>query len=142
MKQRIGFVSNSSSCSFLVSFNDVPKNVKELKKLLFGTNEKILNDVSGEYHSTSLLAKIIFNDMTKDNQAIILKSVNFSTEKDYDEYEKELFEKYRTKNPGKLFVFEYGNDSCISEPYYETRCKMEDIYSLFDKLPFLKQDNH
>lgn len=180
MKIRTGFVSNSSSSSFLVSFSHVPSSETELQEMLFGTETEMYNTVSEENHSPKLLAKIIFQDMTYDSQAKLNKSVNFSTEKDLDKYEKELFGKYGMtesmdyydisneqqskfdaelvnllkqksleriakfgkKNPtGKLFVFEYGNDSCINEPHYRTRCNMEDI-DLFDKLPFLKRDNH
>jgi hypothetical protein len=36
MKIRIGFVSNSSSSSFIVAFRNKPKTVEEIKKLMFG----------------------------------------------------------------------------------------------------------
>ena len=39
MKIRNGFVSNSSSSSFVVAFDKKPETVEELKKLLFGEEE-------------------------------------------------------------------------------------------------------
>ena len=36
MKIRNGFVSNSSSSSFIVAFKKVPKSVAEMQKMLFG----------------------------------------------------------------------------------------------------------
>ena len=36
MKTRSGFVSNSSSSSFIVAFKKVPKSVAEMQKMLFG----------------------------------------------------------------------------------------------------------
>lgn len=39
MKIRNGFVSNSSSSSFVVAFDKKPETVEELKKLLFGDEE-------------------------------------------------------------------------------------------------------
>ena len=44
MKIRNGFVSNSSSSSFILSFNEHPSNKETLKKELFG-DQKILNDI-------------------------------------------------------------------------------------------------
>ena len=39
MKIRTGFVSNSSSSSFVVAFPHKPKDVEDLKKMLFGKQE-------------------------------------------------------------------------------------------------------
>ncbi len=39
MKVRTGFVSNSSSSSFVVAFPHKPKDIEDLKKMLFGKNE-------------------------------------------------------------------------------------------------------
>jgi hypothetical protein len=43
MKARKGFVSNSSSSSFIVAFDGKPQTMEEMKGLLFGEQE-------GEYH--------------------------------------------------------------------------------------------
>ena len=39
MKIRTGFVSNSSSSSFVVAFSHRPKSVKDLKEMMFGKQE-------------------------------------------------------------------------------------------------------
>jgi hypothetical protein len=62
MKLRNGFVSNSSSSSFIVGFdkNNLPKNAYELQVLLWGDN-----DSASVYHNeapTSRLAKIVWQD--------------------------------------------------------------------------------
>ncbi|KKK77527.1 hypothetical protein LCGC14_2852710, partial [marine sediment metagenome] len=39
MKIRQGFISNSSSSSFIVAFPKIPKNQNELQTMLFGDKE-------------------------------------------------------------------------------------------------------
>lgn len=41
MKIRNGFVSNSSSSSFIVSFDKKPSSAEELREILFGDKEYI-----------------------------------------------------------------------------------------------------
>jgi hypothetical protein len=52
VKIRTGFVSNSSSSSFIVAFPHKPKDVEDVKKMLFGKNEwhyaGFLGDTEGE----------------------------------------------------------------------------------------------
>jgi hypothetical protein len=64
MKIRLGFVSNSSSSSFIVAFPSTPKNVEEVRQTLFGD----LNSVSYEYDdsitfSTLEMAQAVYNDL-------------------------------------------------------------------------------
>jgi len=41
MKLRNGFVSNSSSSSFIIGFDSKPRNVEQLRKILFPNNEGV-----------------------------------------------------------------------------------------------------
>ena len=63
MKTRHGFVSNSSSSSFVVGFKNLPKTEDELRKMMFGDIEAI-----EEYdHSmtTEAVAQRVFADLQK-----------------------------------------------------------------------------
>ena len=85
MKIRNGFVTNSSSSSFVVAFPHAPKSAKEIKKLLFGDEDTITwyDDSS----STLDVAKQVFNDIKgqKPNDfAAIVQAMD--TEIDYDDF--------------------------------------------------------
>jgi len=61
MKERDGFVSNSSSSSFLIGLFRKPRSVKELKRWLFGNKDYIQWYDYG--YKTIDIAKRIFNDL-------------------------------------------------------------------------------
>lgn len=63
MKIRQGFVSNSSSSSFIVVWDKQPTSVDEVKKILFGNAE--LQSYYDYTIPTDKLAKIVFNDTTE-----------------------------------------------------------------------------
>jgi len=62
MKIRNGFVSNSSSSSFVVALPKQPKNVKELKEMLFG-DEKYYEYCDGKIFKTERVAETVFDDI-------------------------------------------------------------------------------
>lgn len=67
MKIRNGFVSNSSSSSFVVAFSELPTSVEHLKKMMYGDLEND-QDPYPEQHrqdsfSTLTIAKSVFNDI-------------------------------------------------------------------------------
>lgn len=61
MKTRTGFVSNSSSSSFVVAFPRMPEDAKDLKKMLWGDKETL--EKYGKEISTDLAADIIWGDI-------------------------------------------------------------------------------
>lgn len=69
MKTRKGFVSNSSSSSFVVSFSPVPRCAEEMKKMLFGDKD-VYSNPYWEYSRTetpswptTLVAETVFGDL-------------------------------------------------------------------------------
>ena len=65
MKTRSGFVSNSSSSSFVVAFDKTPETVEELLTVMFPDG---LQEIHYFYYSyrTDEIANIVFNDMQDD----------------------------------------------------------------------------
>ena len=63
MKVRNGFVSNSSSSSFVVVLDKKPENSSELKKVLFGKKETYKYEWSEKVYQTSDIAEKVFKDM-------------------------------------------------------------------------------
>jgi len=67
MKIRTGFVSNSSSSSFVVAFPHKPKNIKDLKEMMFGKQEW---HYTGRYYdnqdvSTQTISENVFKKIEK-----------------------------------------------------------------------------
>lgn len=58
MKERRGFVSNSSSSSFVVGFKSIPRSVEEVEKLLFPDGEAYDNRWSNTDFATT-----VFNEL-------------------------------------------------------------------------------
>ena len=76
MKTRLGFVSNSSSSSFLVAFPRTPKNVKDVKEILFveGQNDypNPFADSYGDdeqFWPVDMVAKIVWTDIKENGKA-------------------------------------------------------------------------
>ena len=63
MKIRNGFVSNSSSSSFIVKFPKDLKSIKELQTILFGNRKTYSAPYGDESYPTLQLAKTIWEDI-------------------------------------------------------------------------------
>jgi len=65
MKFRSGFVSNSSSSSFLVPFVDKPKDAKELQSMLFSDRKYFNHPYNNVLYGTDFIAEHIFWEVSK-----------------------------------------------------------------------------
>ena len=68
MKIRQGFVSNSSSSSFVVAFPTTPKSVLEVQKIVFGEQQEYHNPFyynknNTKYWSTKDVTETLFSGM-------------------------------------------------------------------------------
>jgi hypothetical protein len=63
MKLRSGFVSNSSSSSFIIGFNKRPDTVEELREMMFNELVEWDGDYLGTYPTTEI-AEAIFDELT------------------------------------------------------------------------------
>jgi len=138
MKIRNRFVSNSSSSSFIVAFNDDPGSSEELRKMMFG-NKKM-----HEGYSTVEIADYVFNDIQQqrlkkkridlispemivcaevggDAERIVMKFLPELYNTDSDAYwdivqyleriTENEFDDFIAENKGKIFYrFEFGDE--------------------------------
>jgi hypothetical protein len=56
-------VTNSSSSSFIVTFDKAPESTEEMQKLLFGERKEYPDPYSKEFWPTNDIARIVFEDM-------------------------------------------------------------------------------
>ena len=100
MKIRKGFVSNSSSSSFIVMFPRVPTSVDDVAKMLFGGKSTVF---VGSY-PVKQVAETVFNDiqgqkMNDLEKAIELLSHSWDCPVKYEDYQTDLND-WKTMNHG------------------------------------------
>lgn len=159
--KRMGFVSNSSSSSFIVGFSKRPKDAKEMKKVLFGSEKRYLNpfcydDKDARSWDTDLIATIVWNDIERQSSALkheILNELNSGyieeidkeldkldyRDDDYVEKRDAILDKYSEKHAEKfagkeVYIFKYEDNTSIG-------AAMEHG-GLFKNLPYIRVSNH
>ena len=141
MKMRLGFVSNSSSSSFIVSFHTNPKSVEDVQKQMFGHTDE--NNIWEDNFSTRTIAMAVFDSIQKAGRPANKKEISEAiscgwfegmpdfpegdyTTKKWQKYEKEcdkVVEKIATKfikeNNGRtIYTFHYSDEDvlgCVME---------------------------
>lgn len=63
MKIRNGFVSNSSSSSFVVAFPEMPTSVEHVREMMFGKELNIRSAYGDEIYTTHQIAETVYNDI-------------------------------------------------------------------------------
>ena len=91
MKVRNGFVSNSSSSSFIVVLDKKPNDSKELKKVLFGNKETYKYEWDKKVYKTSDIAGKVFNDLEE-------SVLNMTTEELFGEFEDIEYDRFYHEN--------------------------------------------
>lgn len=74
MKTRTGFVSNSSSSSFVIGFPKKPETVAEMKETLFPEGKSQSIQCYGSTYGADQVAETVFNDI-KDQKPLTKKKI-------------------------------------------------------------------
>lgn len=133
MKIRTGFVSNSSSSSFVVNFGHRPKTKDELRKMMFGTTDDI-EDISYYEYRMPVTAVVdrVFDDLKK-SRALTKKQIMeeigsgyFSgmpiwrrASKEIDRIEAEFLSVFNEHRLADKQITRIYSDECKSHPLYE-----------------------
>jgi len=140
MKIRSGFVSNSSSSSFIIGFDRVPKDVNTMKKTLFGDDETgKKDDWDDTLYSNYNIAERVLNDISDKKPITIRKekkiieeigSGYFDDYPDLNWFYKRSYayhKEFRNKTGKDLFSDDY-KDTPEREEYYRLRKEDNDEY--------------
>ncbi|MFW6272868.1 MAG: hypothetical protein ACOC2U_03715, partial [bacterium] len=96
MKIRNGFLSNSSSSSFILRLDSIPTSPEELKEMIFGKDApEFVNHWGDEIFSTDRLCDIVYSDITDslNDSEDIFENVSIH-EYNVDDFEKLVKEEF------------------------------------------------
>jgi hypothetical protein len=127
MKIRMGFVTNSSSSSFIVAFDKVPNSWQEVLEMLFDADKATVSEY-GLSMDNKQVAQIVFEDISKQtpNNLEELKETfhgfddGIENYKDYKELERKRWDNSSQKEQDELYE------------------KLETLYSEFEEIHFKK----
>ena len=162
MKYRNGFVSNSSSSSFLVAFPHNPKSVKDVQEMVFGDTKNFVHPYDSVVYAVEQISQIIWDEVKKQipNNRNIINSAMHNVLVDYRDFEIPIenpqypgdydfdYEGYTHANNQKVHGFMNKNDGCFFYHFEysdngggKISCAMEHG-DLFKNLPHLVSSNH
>jgi len=75
MKIRKGFVSNSSSSSFVVAFPKNPTSAQDVQKILFGDRQEYPDPYNSSYYPTSRVAETVWDDIKRKGRPATKKDI-------------------------------------------------------------------
>jgi hypothetical protein len=166
MKIRLGFVSNSSSSSFIVAFEKVPSTLEEMAEMLFGS-DYMLQRYHYPYDDKIFwpcidVAKIVWNDFNDQEAALeeeVLDAVcsgdfdgcpefnyheDIPNEEKFEKFEieietaaKKFLSKFTKKLPGDCNIYIFEYSDNSGSLY----CAMEHG-GLFDRIKHLRISKH
>jgi len=135
MKTRTGFVSNSSSSSFIIAFNKKPESIDKMKQILFGDEKIFHHPYEKTGYLTKKVAETVYNDILNQkskNQEEVIEELGCGWIDHPGKDGKKFFKKNKDC---EIFVVEYSDND---GPFY---CAMEHG-DAFDKIPHIRVSKH
>ncbi len=145
MKIRNGFVSNSSSSSFILKLPFYPESVDDIKRMLLGDeNPLVLTHYDDEGFPTNQVMEIIYNDVIeaigtrkeRPIETIDIEEIQIG-QYSIDDYDDKVLSEYRTDYKKHKKEYLYYND--LLEKSYSTKdideeTRRRTINAYYDKL--------
>lgn len=134
MKTRHGFVSNSSSSSFVVKFPKVPKSVEDVKEMLFKNQEYYWSPYDNDRWTTEEVANTVWTDICDQEKNDFEKAKEILSSGSYDDPDAPDYHQFTKKGGG--FDWEAYNEA---SDIYAAK-KMKEFFNS-RKLKLQKIDN-